>query len=251
MEGAEMTELVHRGISAVVLGGVALALSSCAAAEPTSNSFHNQDRPLVIAVVTDSADSTEQLVFGQLYEHALVDDGRTAVVDVLPHDSQQQHPIARIGDTRTEMMVGCTGELLTAFHPDAAEELRQDIAEADDPALALDENRQRTYDELKGVLPAHLDAPDPSPAEGCEADESGLPQNIVPVFQKTALSRADRQTLNELGRSLTTEDIEDMVADARVSGSVSGAVDEYYDGVGAFTGGGGQLGDSAEERVGP
>lgn len=245
-----MPKLSRRGISVVAVGCFGLVLSSCTAAEPKANTFHNAERPLVIAVATDRQDSTEQVVFGDLYEQAFWADGRSAVRDVLPHDSQE-HAIARLGDTRAEMMIGCTGDLLAAFSPDMAEEIHAEIAAADDPEAARNDNRQRTYDALKSVLPSHLDAPDPSPAEGCEGPDTGLPQNIVPVFQKTALSRADRQTLNELGRSLTTEDIQEIVEAARDSGSVSAAVEDYYDGVGSFTGGGAQANEPAEARIDP
>lgn len=231
-----MPEFIRRGIGALAAGGVGLVLSGCAAAEPASDNATSKQGPLVIAVITDTEDSTEQMVLGELYQQAFEDGGRESVVDILPA-APDQHAATRLGESRADMMIGCTGDLLEAYYPSAAADIADSIAAAEDREAAIDEHRQQTYDELVGVLPSQLDAPNPSPAEGCGAEETGMPQNIVPIFYTASLSRADRQDLNALGRSLTTEDIEEMVDTARENGSVSAAVQDYFEGSGSLPGG--------------
>lgn len=234
--------LNHRKIGALaVISTLALFLNGCAAAEPKNEKQTSPDT-FVIAVITDSPDSTEQMVLGELYLRALAESERDAVLDVMSAN-EDQHGISRMGDTLSDLTIGCTGDLLTAFYPDRARELAAEIAEHPEQDF-----RQATYEALIGALPSHFDAPDPSPAEGCGGEErnDGLPENIVPVYQKDSITRSDLEALNQLGRSLSTETIEMIVDEARERGSVSGAVDDYFAGVGTFTGGGDQRQEQQE-----
>ncbi|MGD7002466.1 hypothetical protein [Corynebacterium halotolerans] len=223
--------------AAVLAGGLALTLSACSDAEPMSNQDSGTNRPLVIIAVPDPEDSTEQLVLGELYEHTMLANDREAVTDIVPSTTTDEHGVSLLSSSRADMMIGCTGDLLGAFDPVRAEELKAEIAAAEDPAAARKDVRQQVYDELVSVLPSQYDAPDPSPAEACGGEATGLPQNIVPVFLKTSVGRTELQAMNKLGRALTTEDIEDVVADARETGSVQEAAGNYFEGAGSYPGG--------------
>lgn len=234
--------LRHRrnGVLATV-GAMALALGGCTAAEPASNSHTYSSAPLVIAVITDTPDSTEQMVLGEMYERAFLEEERAVRIDILPANDGE-HAITRMRDTFSDLTIGCTGDLLAAFHPDRAAELESEIRADPDG-----DYRQTTYEMMVGALPANFDAPDPSPAEGCSgAGSTVLPQNIVPIYEKSSLTREDLEVLKELGRSLNTETIQEIVAEARERGSVSGAVSDYYEGEGAFTGSGDHRQDTPE-----
>ncbi|MGP6173523.1 hypothetical protein [Corynebacterium sp. A21] len=226
--------LKHRKIGVLAASGtLALLLGGCAAAEP-GTAQQASANTLVIAVITDTPDSTEQMVLGELYQRALEESERDVVIDVIAAN-ESEHGISRLGDTFSDLTIGCTGDLLTAFHPDRAREIAAEIK-----AHPEQDFRQATYEALIGALPAHFDAPDPSPAEGCGGTKrhNGLPENIVPVFEKDSIARSDLEALNQLGRSLSTEAIRMIVDEARERGSVSGAVDDYFSGRGSFTGGG-------------
>lgn len=220
---------------AALSGSLALLLSGCTNAEPRSAADRAEDSPLVIAVISDPPDSTEQLVLGELYQHAFIEAGRDAVIDILPA-STGRHGMIRMGDTRADVMVGCTGDLLQALHPDRFAEIHREISEL--PEEEQPDYRQQVYDDLVSVMPANLDVPDPSPAEGCGGaeNEAVLPQNIVPLFEKRAITRGDRQAMNQLGRALNTEDLREIVEMAREEGSVSEAVQDYFDNVGSLPG---------------
>lgn len=225
-----------RGMRVAALsGGLALMLSGCANAEPRSATDRSEDSALVIAVVSDPPDSTEQLVLSELYQHVFLEAGRDAVIDILPA-STGHHGIIRMGDTRADLMIGCTGDLLQAFHPDRFAEIQQELAGL--PEDAQPDYRQQVYDDLVSALPSNFDVPDPSPAEGCGGAENDatVPQNIVPVFQKQTITRGDRQAMNQLGRALNTADLQEIVQSARDEGSVSEAVQDYFEGAGSFPG---------------
>lgn len=191
---------------------------------------------LVIAVVSDTPDSTEQMVLGELYERALVEAGQDAVIEIMG-TSEGEKSGNLFSDSYADLAIGCTGDLLRAFHPARAAELVEEL-EADPDA----DLRQVTYESMIRALPSQIDAPDPSPAEGCGGPRRNdvLPQNIVPIYRKTSMSRESLEVVNGLGRSLTTETIREIVQEARERGSVAGAVDDYYSGSGVFQGGGDQ-----------
>lgn len=220
-----------------MLGVVATAvlLGGCSTAEPKSNSMTTKET-LVIAVISDTPDSTEQMVLGELYERALVEAGQDSTIEIMGVE-EDESALHRMSDSYLDLTIGCTGDVLKAIYPDRAAELVTEIAE--DPEADL---HQVTYEAMIGALPTYLDAPDPSPAEGCGGPErnDGLPQNIVPIYQKSSVSRDALEALHGLGRSLSTESIQEIVQEARKRGSVAGAVEDYYSGSGVFEGGGDQ-----------
>lgn len=218
-----------------VVTAAAVLLGGCSVPE-TGDPHLSNKKTLVIAVISDTPDSTEQMVLGELYERALIEAGQDAAIEIMGTNEDEMN-ITMISDSYSDLTIGCTGDLLSDFHPVRAAELIEEI-EADPEA----DLKQTTYESMISALPPQMDAPDPSPAEGCGGSRrhSGLPQNIVPLYRKTSISRQALEVLNGLGRSLTTDTIQEIVQEARQRGSVAGAVDDYYSGSGVFQGSGDQ-----------
>ena len=68
------------------------------------------------------------------------------------------------------------------------------------------------YDQAIAGLPSTLRTVDPSPAQSC--GRSGeLPQNIIPLFDKSGFDRGEINRLNFITRVISTKSLEEMVED--------------------------------------
>lgn len=157
-------------------------------------------------------------MLGKLYETALVERGRSASVQLIDGDLDEQ--LSMLRDDSTDLVIACSGQLLEYYNPDLASEFAVEYANQ----TAFDKNsgewREKVYDALQGSLPDSIVATDPSNAIGCK-DDTSLPQNIVPIYRKPNLDRDNRDTLNFVSGSLGTSDLEALVKDAQTTGTTS------------------------------
>lgn len=205
-----MKLFLHRTLSAVALIAVGSVAAGCSA------DFEPQSIPPLESVesiyVSVPRGSTEALVLGKLYQQSLRASGRTTLVQVVDED-----PISRfqsLDDGHSDLTIGCSGELLEYFNPARAAELEQEFIVAGDVDPNSGEWREKVYDALVGSLPGHLAVTDPSNAVACE-DSNQLPQNIVPVYRKPSLNREERTVLNQVGGTISTDDVRTLVRDYR------------------------------------
>lgn len=221
-----------RKTTAVLAGLATMAgLAGCTNEATPTYRVGDDDGEVVIQV---SAGDPENRLLAEIYRWALAKGDVHGVVETVAPDSErgQAGQLEWLADGGADLVIGCTGQLLADVRPEAAETLDEEFtaAEASDNPTAGDAG-QRTYDALLGALPGDYDVPDPSPAEGCsqgavpdakvDKDASGrgatsesageaLPQNIVPVYRKTAVNRWGKKGLNDLTRLLTTHDLQEM-----------------------------------------
>lgn len=234
----------------VTLGCAGLAasaiLSGCARFEPSAAASVDSVRPVIVGA---NADSTEQKVLGQLYAQTLsVHEGRPASVKLLSgKDSGEALDAIRSGEV--DLIVTCTGSVLSANNPDLAREIHEEFegAAGDKDPNDVDYN-VATFEAMMSVLPPDLHATDQSGAEACaKAGGEDLPQSIIPVFRKTLFDRDELNTLDSLTKYLTTPEVKKLISDAEDSGSIDSTVSDFLAGAANF----GSLTNEAENRSTP
>ncbi|KQB86318.1 hypothetical protein [Corynebacterium lowii] len=220
--------MIRRCFSACLaaLMSAALALNACSSAEP-ENPDAQEQQPVGMRIVAAS-NSTEQQVLANLYRLAMAEENvaSTVVVKDLPGDNRLEW----LMDPETDMIVGCTGELLSHSSPRQAAELSEELS-GDDSNPNSQEGFQRTYETLMGTLSYEYGVPDPSPAQGCAAEVSEgdvLPQNILPIFRKLSVNREALKEMNRLTRLITTHDVETLIEEAESSGDIQETAQEWY-----------------------
>lgn len=204
----------------------ASALVACEPLEPTARPILESTENLYIAVDPESAESW---VLGKLYETIIERNDRKAVLQI--DENFTEDPFEGLNDGLADLIVSCTGSLLEFVDPVQAEKLEAEYLEAvenGDTDRNSGEWRDRTYAALLGSLPSSLAAADPSNATGC-TDSNGLPQNIVPIYRKPTFIREDRQTLNWVSGSITTDELVDLVKAVHINGESNKAVEDYVD----------------------
>lgn len=199
------------------------ALAGCSANEPTRSPLPDRERAVNISV---NSSSTEQLVLGQVYDRILKHEGRETALS-LEDNFMEKTRLQRFVEGEADFVIGCTGEMLEILNPNTAEEIAGDLDTAETPAeeaAAADE----VYAAFVGSLPGIAKTTDPSPAQGCpNSPDSGLPQNIVPVFRAAMLDGSERAAVQGVTKLMTTQDIEDMVEYADEHQDVGEAVDQW------------------------
>lgn len=208
----------------------AVACAACSAAEPESPEAQQQT-PGAIHIVAAS-DSIEQQALAHLYRMAMAEENVAATVETQERSDEDR--LEWLRDPGVDMVVGCTGELLTHASPSQAAELSEQL-EGGEANPNSQEGMQRTYEAVMGTLDYEYGVPDPSPAQGCaeseaseEAGTSVLPQNILPVFRKLSVGREGLKEMNRLTRLITTHDVETLVEEAMESGDVAATAEEWY-----------------------
>ncbi|MGV0341143.1 hypothetical protein [Corynebacterium mastitidis] len=204
---------------------LAVALTSCSSAEPESPDV--TDVPAGIRIAA-AADSPEQQALAHLYRMAMAEENVAATVEVGDYPGKDR--LQWLLDPEVDMVVGCTGELLSHSSPHQAEELRDEMG-GDDSNPNSQEGLERTYETLMGTLGYEYGVPDPSPAQGC-ADEvpedDVLPQSILPVFRKLSVGREGLKEMNRLTRLITTHDVETLVEEVRESRDARATAEQWY-----------------------
>lgn len=203
---AVISRHLHWGAALVGL----LSITACAA-EPGPLLRESQANGITVSV---NGDRYQQLVIGEVITGAFVRSHRQAFLET-ESNAKIKPRISRVEEGRADLVVGCTGELLYYLDPTLAHELSHKYVA--DKEKGLDPNdgewRDKVYQAMVGSLPNQLMATDPSNAQGCtNYDGPELPQNVVPVFRETALSRDDRVILNKVTGGLTTSDLEKLFA---------------------------------------
>lgn len=211
-----MNRLVSR-TALPVLGLVgALSLTACSNAEPGRGTNEDHTRAVRISV---SANSPEQQVLGELYSQVLQETGRSTSL-IIEDTPREGNRLELLYAAETDLIISCTGLMLHQLDPERAEELSGTI----DP--------HETHREYMGALPAHLTAPDPSPAQGCSLDVleqqvPDLPQSIIPVYRRDLFDRAELKAISSVTYTVTDEELEGLIETAGDRSSVSAAVEEW------------------------
>lgn len=184
--------------------------------------------------------STKSVVIAELYRQSLERGGHTARLQALVLGADDtQADVQRIGVQMLEqesidLVPACIGTVLRNESPNQAAELSEDYA-ADVEADEVDdvEWMDTAYNEMMGSLRRGVDAANPSLVSGCPLHENEpLPENIVPLFRKTALDRGDRVRLNNISGGITAAELEDLVEQVRGDDDISTAVSLYLDTLG-------------------
>lgn len=207
-------------VAVVALSSVALV--SCSSAEPHRDINSDRIKPVNIGV---SQNSLEQKVLAEIYAQALINNGRSASITVFSSTGPTGQ-VDELVEQDSDLVIGCTGDLLAQTDPVTAAEL---VEQAEDPANPNDVTiNTEVYDALMASLPAQVTATDQSGAQGCaDSAASQLPQNIVPVFTKTVFDGAERGIIGGYTKFITTEILDELVDNAKQSGSVSEAVAQW------------------------
>ncbi len=223
----------HRGVKWAMAGLIsvmsATGLVACETLEPIARPTLESSENLYIAIDPDSAESW---VLGKLYETVIQKRSRIAVVQL--DDNFRENPFEGLNDGTSDLIITCTGSLLEYVDPVRARALEAEYLEAVENGEAernTGEWRDRTYAELLGSLPPQLAASDPSNATGC-AGENELPQNIVPIYRKPTLVRKEREVLNWVSGTITTNELKSLVRAVRGESSANEIVEEYIEGKG-------------------
>lgn len=208
-------------LGGLVLAG-ALALSSCASAEPSAESRSDEDQALVVGV---NVNSMEQMVLGELLQQALNAEGVPATMQVDTSAGASPMDLLRAG--HADIAVGCTGTLLEQMDSSAAKDLTAEQKKAAGAQEGQD-FQDSVYKKLVAAMPGSYDMTDPSTAQGCVNTAQGeLPQNIVPVYRKDAVNRYAYEALNTVNRTLTTKDLDEIMQEAKENTSISEAVSHF------------------------
>lgn len=212
--------------SAVVLSA-SVALGGCAAAEPEPMLHNLLDS--TVQVVVDPRD-IEQVVFGEIYRGTLEKTGRDAVL-LLDTPGETDVRAGFLTDGGAELTVGCTGQLLRYFNAPIARELADSSGNggADNDVSPVGEDLlATTHIALIESLPPSIGTLDPSPATGCDNEESAdLPENFVPLFQKERFTREEKEALVGVTKFITNQELDELVAKSEESGSVSQTVSSW------------------------
>ncbi|QGU02376.1 hypothetical protein CKALI_07570 [Corynebacterium kalinowskii] len=187
----------------------AVGFTAGCASEPRGE-MRESERDTILISIND--ERYQQQAFGEVITGAFVRSGREAYLET-ERNSMDKPRISRLESGQVDLVVGCTGEFLHYLDPALAEKLSKEYLA--DKAKGLDPNdgtwRDKVYQAMVGSLPSTLMATDPSNAQGCDNYEGPeLPQNVVPVFRETALSRDDRGILNKVTGGISTKDLDTL-----------------------------------------
>ncbi|AGP31151.1 glycine betaine ABC transporter substrate-binding protein [Corynebacterium terpenotabidum] len=192
-------------LAVVTAVGVVCAGCSSGATSPTHQAVSSAvDSTVVIGVTGDPL----QQALADVYRAGLEEQGRT--VEETRVDDADRISGLRSGDLT--LVTGCVGELLDTLDAAKGRELRELYrAEQAEGEVDAETWRDITHSTMVSALPTDLQATDPGLAVACE-DES-LPQNIVAVYRKPTMDRADRKALNDVAGGVTTADLQAAAED--------------------------------------
>lgn len=226
----------RRVATAAIVTASALSLASCTPFErPEIATVLNVGAEGTLAIAVDPA-SPEQLVIGEIYNQVLAAYGRP--VGLAANSSfASRSPLDILKEDNVDIVVGCTGQVLTQLDPQTAASFAQP---SDEAAGAADENttssaseaerQDEVYAAMVATFPANVRSVDPSPAQACqdsEAAKQGLPENIVPIIKDGELTRTESTRLNFITRVMSTKDIEEMTERVEAGETVRSAVAEW------------------------
>ena len=206
----------------------ALGITYAAEAAPAESAGDTRREAISIGVDTRSA---EQMIIGEIYNQVFLALGRESGVNAVKfRDTASAVDIVQEG--RADLALTCTGLILHQLDPAAATALAEELGGADKVTGAAAAS-EKTYAAAVGTLPGSVMTVDPSPAQGCSSstkagrNEGALPQSIIPVFEKSLLTRRELQRLNFITRVLSTKDIEEMAQDVEAGTPVREAVSTW------------------------
>lgn len=208
-----------RRAAAGVLGATALTLSACQVAEPLPLSSEVSQREVRILV---KADDPIQMIVGEMYVQTLLEEHRSANLVQFEKGSPGDR-MEMFASGSADIMVGCTGNLLNLFDPNAARAISAAYTSGDYPDRDF---LAETHIALMNSLPHNLATVEPSSAPACENHHNvELPQNILFVYIEDLLNREERKALASLTKFLTTDEIMQVQAKAEELGSTQRAVE--------------------------
>lgn len=210
---------------AATVAAATLFTASCTTAESSRKQVAERVRPISIAV---EQDSLGQQVMGEIYAQALSSSERGASVDVIA-DAAEFDQIGALEANYADMIIGCTGDLLAQANPAEAEAILEEANSSGDEANPNDASLDvAVFEALMLSLPSDLNATDQSGAQGCwETPVPDLPQNIIPVFGAATFDRDELGLLDIYTKRITTQELEELIAEAERTGSAESVVAEW------------------------
>lgn len=205
------------------------ALVSCAEQEPKNDRVVEAAPVIEILVL---GDYTEQAVRAELYAQTMTRMGHEATLKLLEPGS---NPIVQLSQGNGDVYIACAGKQVDLNNRSEAKRLEAEYAEleGENTPASMDQKREEAYAALMASMINNLDATDPSNAIGCaylEGEEATeLANNLVPIYRVPILDREERQMLNYMSGTLTTEDLADLVDKVDRGQDMTELVSEYLD----------------------
>lgn len=179
-----------------------------------------------VKIAADPSDP-EQMVLAEIYRQVVELSGRdVGIVGKQFADDGAKLDVLQSRDANFAVM--CVGALVTAANPEEtaaldAKKNAANTADSNEVDLAV-----ATYAAAVGTLPGSFTTVDPSPAQGCSrTEDSGLPQNIIPVYEAGLFDRGVRGAINKVTRALATDDLEELVEQTQEDGDPTAAVNAW------------------------
>lgn len=172
-----------------------LTLSSCSSAEPQP--FRPDSETEMVGIALVHQDGLHQTL-AQIYRQLLWSYDREAVVLDLP----DQPAFSALEGYGPHILLGCSGDHLEHYYPQAAEALIDDAAKDNDQPPS----DEQTAAAVEAVLPWYLATTNPARGDACPRTTwEEIPQLLMPVFTKTAFSREERLAIRHINTSLNPE----------------------------------------------
>lgn len=195
-----------------IVGGIGVVAASVSIASCAS-----QPTPVVIGI---DPSFEEQVVLGEIYSQIFDAMGYAAGVSSFAGE-EAEGPLEILRTQPVDLVITCTGTLVSNNDPAAAAELASSGLEGEELSVA-------TYDAAVGTLSSDVRTVDPSPAQGCGyADGDALPQSIIPVFRDGTFDRRTMQRINFITRVLSTEDVAAAVGEVKKGTPADEAVSDW------------------------
>ncbi len=213
------------GTAVIALSTVTLAgCVNLSRFEPTVDYQSEAHKVVEISV---RSNSVEQVVLGELYKQGLERKGRAATVNM--DRLGIEHNIDRLPQGETDLVIACAGRLLHHLQPAKAQELEEKYSANEEEDINSGDRREEVYAAVMGSIGDNINGADPSNTLGCSEFESAIPQHIIPIYRSNVIDREERGALNVISGSITTEELEEMVAECKTGRTPSEVVQEFLD----------------------
>ncbi|MDO4631485.1 MAG: hypothetical protein Q4A82_04270 [Corynebacterium sp.] len=204
-----------------------LLLTGCSTLErfePDRDKLADSEKIVEIAV---RANSVEQVVLGELYKQGLERHGRPAAINM--ERLGVMYNIERLRQGRADIIIACGGRMLHHINAGKADELEKKYGAETKVDVNSGDQREEVYQAVMGALGDNVNGTDPSNALGCSDEDSAIPQHIIPIYRVPVLDRDERDALNVISGTLSTEELEELVEKSREGKNPSEVVSQFLD----------------------
>ena len=222
-----------RTLAAVVAAcGLASSVAGCQSAEPGPPVSDLAQREVRILV---DVEDPKQVMMGEMLILTLAEFGRGAKL-VEHSGSAYSDRVPLMSTNSADVLVGCTGNILSMLDPNRAVELEEekelfDAAVKAGTALPADRDfLADTHIALMNSLPPSMATVEPSSAPACDDREAvQLPQNLLFVYSKGLFNRDETKELAALTKFLSTDALDKVAKMAVQERSIHDAVRQWME----------------------